>query len=109
MATRIAHLSDLHYGGSFDFALWQSVKKVITTFKPKLLIVSGDLVDDPRQDHLLEAKQELDELADALGADLYVVPGNHDMFFTGLDATGSRSGWFDEVFNRTISRFIVRW
>jgi predicted MPP superfamily phosphohydrolase len=101
MPTRIAHLSDLHYGGSFDLALWRSVEKAVTTFDPHLLIVSGDMVDDPRQDHLWAAKQDLDRLAASVGAGLYVVAGNHDLFFSGLDVAGGRSGWFDQIFNGT--------
>jgi predicted phosphodiesterase len=100
MPTRIAHLSDLHYGGAFDIALWQSVQRAVATFNPHLLIVSGDMVDDPREDHLWAAKQELDRLAASLKAGLYVVAGNHDLFFSGLDITGGRSGWFDHIFNR---------
>jgi predicted MPP superfamily phosphohydrolase len=99
MPTRIAHLSDLHYGGSFDLALWQSVEKAVTTFKPHLLIVSGDMADDPREDHLLKAKQNLDRLATSAEAELHVVAGNHDVFFSGLDVAGGRSGWFDHIFN----------
>jgi hypothetical protein len=99
MPTRIAHLSDLHYGGPFDLVLWRSVDKAVTTFKPHLLIVSGDMVEDPRQDYLSAAKKELDGLAARVGAGLYVVPGNHDLFFSGLDVTGERSGWFDQIFN----------
>jgi hypothetical protein len=41
MPTRIAHLSDLHYGSHFDLALWRAVKNAIGTFNPHLLIVSG--------------------------------------------------------------------
>ena len=101
MPTRIAHLSDLHYGGSFDLALWRSVEKAVTTFNPQLLIVSGDMVEDPRQDHLDAAKQTLDRLAASVGAELYVVAGNHDLFFAGLNVAGGRSGWFDHIFNGT--------
>ena len=101
MPTRIAHLSDLHYGSSFDLALWQSVEKAVTTFNPHLLIVSGDMVEDPRQDHLRAAKQALDHLAASVGAELYVVAGNHDLFFAGVDVARGRSGWFDCIFNGT--------
>jgi predicted MPP superfamily phosphohydrolase len=99
MPTRIAHLSDLHYGRTFDTALWQSVERAVAAFDPHLLIVSGDMVDDPREDHLRVAKQTLDNLAASLGAGLYVVAGNHDLFFSGLDLTGGRSAWFNHIFN----------
>lgn len=99
MPTRIAHLSDLHYGGAFDIATWRAVENAIASFNPDLLIVSGDLVDDPRRDHLSAAKKELDDLATRVGAELYVVPGNHDVFFSGVDLKSDRSGLFYEIFN----------
>jgi 3',5'-cyclic AMP phosphodiesterase CpdA len=100
MPTRIAHLSDLHYGRSFDVAIWRAVETAVAGFSPHLLIVSGDMVDDPREDDLRAAKQELDGLARSVGAELYVVPGNHDVFFSGIDVVGNRSGWFYDIFNR---------
>ncbi|VIO64956.1 3',5'-cyclic adenosine monophosphate phosphodiesterase CpdA [Bradyrhizobium ivorense] len=98
MPTRIAHLSDLHYGGAFDLATWRAVEKAVESFDPDLIIVSGDLVDDPRRDHLLAAKKELEDLAARAKAELYVVPGNHDVFFSGVDLEGTRSGWYYETF-----------
>lgn len=98
MPTRIAHLSDLHYGGAFDVATWRAVEKAVETFDPDLIVVSGDLVDDPRKDHLSAAKKELEDLAARAGAELYVVPGNHDVFFSGVDLEGTRSGWYYETF-----------
>jgi hypothetical protein len=105
MPTRIAHLSDLHYGGGFDIATWRAVENAVAAFNPDLLIVSGDLVDDPRRDHLSAAKKELDDLATRVGAELHVVPGNHDVFFSGVNLIRSRrSGLFYKIFDRTAPR-----
>jgi Calcineurin-like phosphoesterase len=100
MVIRIAHLSDLHYGGSFDLALWQSVRKAVAQFAPNFIIVTGDVVDHPDRRHLLSVKGELDTLGDETGAEVFVVPGNHDLFYYGNDLTGGRSPWFDAIFNR---------
>ncbi|MET0678135.1 MAG: metallophosphoesterase [Bradyrhizobium sp.] len=100
MPTRIAHLSDLHYGRDFDTTAWQAVATAVANFNPSLLIVSGDLVDDPRRDHLVTAQQVLQKLANEVGAELYVVPGNHDVFFSGVDVKGNRSGLYYEIFDR---------
>ncbi|HEX3989709.1 MAG TPA: hypothetical protein VHX39_00920, partial [Acetobacteraceae bacterium] len=62
MVTRIAHLSDLHFGKRFDVDTWNAVKDDVAGFMPHLLVVSGDLVDDPSPLHLLAAKGELDQL-----------------------------------------------
>ncbi|MCL2716727.1 MAG: metallophosphoesterase [Alphaproteobacteria bacterium] len=84
MPTRIVHLSDLHYGGSFDLATWNSVVTAVTDFQPHLLIVSGDLVDDPSEAQLRTVKQVLDDLAATVGAELFVAPGNHDVSPFGI-------------------------
>jgi len=100
MSTRIVHLSDLHYGGSFDTSTWDAVKKQVEDFTPNIIIVSGDLADDPTEDRLRAVKGELDGLAAATGAELFVVPGNHDVSPFGIDLFGSRSALFYKIFNR---------
>ena len=101
MPTRIAHLSDLHYGGAFDLDTWNSVASAVAGFRPHLLIVSGDLVDDPSEAQLRAVKQKLDDLAATAGAELFVVPGNHDVSPFGIDLWGARSGLFHEIFRGT--------
>lgn len=99
MSTRIAHLSDLHYGGrGFDRAQWQAVAKVVADLRPNLIIVSGDLVDHPILSHLEAAKAELVKLSQAANAQLFVVPGNHDVFAFGTDVGQQRSDLFEQVF-----------
>lgn len=99
MPTRIAHLSDLHYGGGFDLPTWRAVESAVESFDPDVIIVSGDLVDDPRVDHFAAAKKELNDLATRARAELFVVPGNHDVFFSGVDLNGTRSGWYYDAFD----------
>ncbi len=99
MAIRLAHLSDLHFGRKFDFGLWSAVKAEIKRFDPDLLVVSGDMVDEPEPLHLLAAKCELRSFAEDVAAELVVVPGNHDVFASGLaSGLSQRQDWFDRIF-----------
>jgi len=102
MPTRIAHLSDLHFGKDFDDAAWGAVSETVTNEKPQLIIVSGDLVDSPDPDHLYRAKKELEKLAEKAQARLFVVPGNHDVFYLGNDIVKGRIGWFDQIFKEDV-------
>jgi 3',5'-cyclic AMP phosphodiesterase CpdA len=98
MTVRIAHLSDLHFGKSFDLETWKSVKNEILRFAPQLILVSGDLVDHPSPLHLLAAKCELADLSRRCGAQFHVVPGNHDLFEFGNRLTFWQSNWFYRIF-----------
>jgi 3',5'-cyclic AMP phosphodiesterase CpdA len=103
----IAHISDIHFGGNFSEATWTSVASAVIDFDPHLIVVSGDLVDDPSPRHLLAAKGALYDLlrrtrersekisqGNGRNAELIVVPGNHDVFLTGITlgilSTGSK-------------------
>jgi 3',5'-cyclic AMP phosphodiesterase CpdA len=100
MPIRIAHISDLHYGGSgFEVEYWTQAKQAILASAPNLIVVSGDLVEHPIRENLITAKQELDGLAGEVGARLFVVPGNHDLFVAGNNIGLGRIGCYDEVFN----------
>lgn len=107
----IAHISDIHFGGNFNKATWNSVVNTVIDFDPHLIAVSGDLVDDPSPEHLLAAKGALDELLQRTrdrsnerwngkgrNAELVVVPGNHDVFESGISIGLPRLNWFDRVF-----------
>jgi predicted phosphodiesterase len=98
MPTRIAHLSDLHFGGEFDEGIWRAVSETVINENPHLVIVSGDLVDSPDPDHLYRAKKELEKLGADAKAKLFIVPGNHDVFYLGNDIVKGRIGWFDYIF-----------
>jgi predicted phosphodiesterase len=99
MATKIAHLSDLHYQGrGFNEGQWRAACRFIAKYGPDLLIVSGDLIDHPDEAQLRAIKAELTKLAEEAGAQLFVVPGNHDLFSFGTDIRQGRDGAFDQVF-----------
>jgi len=94
---RIVHLSDLHYP-SIDPTMWEAVKQATVHQKPHLIIVSGDLVDDPIIYNLRLVQGDLNDLAQRAGACVHVIAGNHDVFRSGLNTVVGRSDAFDQVF-----------
>ncbi|MBY5625931.1 metallophosphoesterase family protein [Rhizobium leguminosarum] len=109
---RIAHLSDIHFGNSFSEATWVAVADAVVRFDPDLIVVSGDLVDDPSPAHLLAAKCALSDLSQCArersnernngtgrAAQVIVVPGNHDVFESGVAVGMKRLDWFERVFH----------
>jgi len=108
----IAHISDIHFGSNFSRATWDLVVDTVARFDPHVVVVSGDVVHDPAPAHLLAAKRALlhmmrvvraksNELRDGngLASELVVVPGNHDLFESGLAAGPSRLDWFERIFH----------
>ncbi|AGW14979.1 metallophosphoesterase family protein [Megalodesulfovibrio gigas] len=72
--TRLAHLSDLHFGDQ-PGGLARSLALALEHAAPDLVIVSGDLTQRARPGQFLEAKAWLD----ALARPVLLVPGNHDL------------------------------
>lgn len=105
--TVIAHLSDLHFGSSGVEACWQSVRDfVVNTVSPDVLIVTGDLVDNPDQKLYEHARTEIEACA---GTKRYFVcPGNHDRHTKGnasrVLAWLTQSGATSAIFDRTFSK-----
>lgn len=72
--TRLAHLSDLHFGRARP-ELLAPLATAIGEAKPDLVVVSGDLTQRARTREFTEARHFLD----SLGARWIAVPGNHDI------------------------------
>ncbi len=79
--TRIAHLSDLHFGTVPD-GLAESLLARLRELSPELVIVSGDLTQRARGRQFAQARRFLD----ALPAPWLAVPGNHDIPLYNLPA-----------------------
>jgi 3',5'-cyclic AMP phosphodiesterase CpdA len=75
--TRIAHLSDLHFG-AHDERLVQAVDRQMDELKPDLVVISGDFTQRARTEQFREACEFLGRLRDR-GHDVLGVPGNHDV------------------------------
>jgi 3',5'-cyclic AMP phosphodiesterase CpdA len=75
--TRIAHLSDLHFG-AHDPAIAAASAAWVIAHRPDLVIISGDLTQRARARQFRAAGAFLEELR-AAGLLTLVVPGNHDV------------------------------
>jgi 3',5'-cyclic AMP phosphodiesterase CpdA len=71
---KIVHLSDLHFG-RVDESLLGPLEEAVTTARPSLVVVSGDLTQRARTSQFEEARAFLDRLPKPQ----IVVPGNHDV------------------------------
>jgi 3',5'-cyclic AMP phosphodiesterase CpdA len=75
--TRIAHLSDLHFG-AHDQRLVGAVKSDLDRLKPDLVVISGDFTQRARTEQFREACKFLEALREH-GHEVLGVPGNHDV------------------------------
>ncbi len=76
MATRILHISDLHFGPPFAPKVAQALLQTIPALAPDAIVVSGDLTQRAKRQQFEQAKQFFDRFPDV---PLLVVPGNHDV------------------------------
>ncbi len=72
--TRIAHLSDLHFGAA-DETVTAALLAELRRDQPDLVVISGDLTMGARLAEFRQARAFIDEVA----APTLAVPGNHDL------------------------------
>jgi 3',5'-cyclic AMP phosphodiesterase CpdA len=113
--TLIAHISDLHFVSGTDHSdrIWAALREDLQSREVDLLIVTGDLIDNPISDVLSRERIRVafenvyGYLSSALCGDLkidpskglLVVPGNHDFRLLGI------KGWRRIEFDMFYSRF----
>jgi 3',5'-cyclic AMP phosphodiesterase CpdA len=78
MATRILHVSDLHFGARDDPILEDALAGLVARIEPELVIASGDLTHRGRADQHDRAARFLR----TLGLPVVAIPGNHDIPYT---------------------------
>ena len=78
MATRVLHLSDLHFGRGDRPESIEALGRLVEESSPELVIASGDLTHRGRRDQHEEAAAFLR----GLELPLVVIPGNHDIPYT---------------------------
>jgi 3',5'-cyclic AMP phosphodiesterase CpdA len=88
---RIAHLSDIHFGGDENVAAVRAATERLAADPPDLVVVSGDLTRIGGQQEFRAAAAWLQTLP----TPQLVVPGNHDTPYMA---------WFDRVF-RPFARY----
>ena len=75
--TRIAHLSDVHFGAN-DPKIVSASEAWLQKHRPDLVIISGDFTQRAREDQFKEAAAWLNRLRGD-GLKVLTVPGNHDI------------------------------
>jgi 3',5'-cyclic AMP phosphodiesterase CpdA len=75
----VVHISDLHFGNN-DESLLGPLQQAICAIDPKVLVVSGDLVEHATEREFRRARTFLDSLP----YPKIIVPGNHDLPFYNL-------------------------
>ena len=75
--TRIAHLSDIHFG-AHDPVIVAATVDWLAAQKPDLVIISGDLTQRAKVEQFKQAAAYLASIR-ATGCPTLVVPGNHDV------------------------------
>jgi 3',5'-cyclic AMP phosphodiesterase CpdA len=75
MNQTIVHLSDLHYGKPFQYALEPILLREVKALAPDLVVVSGDLTQRAQKRQFQQAKAFLERLP----RPGLVIPGNHDV------------------------------
>jgi len=78
VATRILHVSDLHFGARDDPVLEEALGRVVDRVRPELLVASGDLTHRGRRDQHARAARFLR----AFDVPVMAIPGNHDIPYT---------------------------
>jgi 3',5'-cyclic AMP phosphodiesterase CpdA len=78
VATRILHVSDLHFGARDDPVLEAALARLVERVRPELLIASGDLTHRGRREQHARAAAFLRRLE----LPVLAVPGNHDIPYT---------------------------
>jgi 3',5'-cyclic-AMP phosphodiesterase len=78
----VVHISDLHFRGreseSVELLLAAVLQAMSTTAQPRILVLTGDLVDEPTPAALDSAEQFVNRV-DAVFDHVVLVPGNHDV------------------------------
>jgi 3',5'-cyclic AMP phosphodiesterase CpdA len=78
LATRILHVSDLHFGARDAPEIAGPLARLVEATAPHLVVATGDLTHRGRRDQHERASAFLR----ALGPPVFAVPGNHDIPYT---------------------------
>ncbi len=79
MATRIAHISDLHFSAK-SLEQVTALERSICEMAPDMVVISGDLTRSGKKEEFQQARA----FVDLLRVPTMVLPGNHDIPMPGL-------------------------
>ena len=97
MATRILHLSDLHFGTGDDAAIHEAIGVFAAESRPELIVATGDLTHRGRPEQHDRAAAFLR----GLGAPAVAIPGNHDIPYSFPARFSEPWRQFDRVWGTT--------
>lgn len=86
LKAKIAQISDLHMNSRVDRNITEMLKRILKAERPDILVVSGDLADQPLPWQMKKAARLVGEIQREcnLGPErVVVIPGNHDFKFWG--------------------------
>lgn len=77
---RVLHISDIHFGSTFDTSVWEYVGGLIKRERPNLIACTGDIVDHGGLFMLAIARKEFEQLKTdtKVDFDMRCIRGNHD-------------------------------
>jgi 3',5'-cyclic AMP phosphodiesterase CpdA len=75
VATRVLHVSDLHFGKRNDPTIERAIATLVERVGPELVIASGDLTHRGRRDQ----HEQVATFLKGLGTPVVAIPGNHDI------------------------------
>lgn len=88
---RFAIITDLHYGSKKDRGETQVITSLAACMPLDFLVVLGDVVETGFDDYFRECEIFIDRLKrylDTPSLPVYVVLGNHDLYYNGLERWG---------------------
>lgn len=91
---KIAHLSDFHYGETFNKKELEKVVKTINSLKPDIIVFTGDIsTNGLNNKQIEEASSLLSKMEASIGK--YAIKGNHDYKFKKWSILIENSGFTD--------------
>jgi predicted MPP superfamily phosphohydrolase len=101
----LVHLSDLHLSTEDAKETFEILETEIKGLRPDIIIVTGDLIDSPKFDSLVEVKNKLIKLCDDCGIvdTLVVIPGNHDYRWFGF------LNLWEKVYKKSFLKVFPEW
>lgn len=101
---KIVHLSDPHFG-TVDEVVSRALKRALSSLKPDLVLMTGDITQRARASQFLAAKS----FVDAVKVPVYSVPGNHDIpLFNLFQRFTTPYGRFVTYFSKDVDHLISR-
>jgi 3',5'-cyclic AMP phosphodiesterase CpdA len=101
--TKVAHVSDLHFGRPASSERLDSLRELIAEIEPDAVAISGDLTQRCTRKEFAQAREYLDKIREV--APYVVIPGNHDIRWLGSVARNMGGLFRQQAHNFKYSRY----